>query len=157
MSDTSDKTEEPTPRRLRKARERGDAPVSSAFVSSVGFLLPLVLVPAVAEATAARAGELVRSAANRPDAAAATQRLAFDVLVLSAPIVLAAALGAAAAGLVQTQGAISASRLAVRFASNVFPGNDVEVQLYELGDGAYGFEATSAGATVIKYGRAEVR
>ena len=37
------------------------------------------------------------------------------MLVLSAPIVLAAALGAAAAGLVQTQGAISASRLAVRF------------------------------------------
>lgn len=48
-------------------------------------------------------------------------------------------------------------RLAVRFAANVFPGNDVEVQLYELGDGAYGFEATSAGATVIKNGRAEVR
>jgi type III secretion protein U len=115
MSDTSDKTEEPTPRRLRKAREQGDAPVSSAFVASVGFLLPLVLVPAVAEATAARAVELVRSAMNRPDAAAATQRLAFDVLVLSTPIVLAAALGAAAAGLVQTQGAISASRLSVRF------------------------------------------
>jgi acyl dehydratase len=49
------------------------------------------------------------------------------------------------------------ARLAVRFAANVFPGNDVEVQLYELGDGAYGFEATSAGATVIKHGRAEVR
>ena len=48
-------------------------------------------------------------------------------------------------------------RLAVRFAANVFPGNDVEVQLYELGDDAFGFEATSAGATVIKNGRAEVR
>lgn len=49
------------------------------------------------------------------------------------------------------------TRLAVRFASNVFPGNDVEVQLYEAGDGAFAFEATSAGATVIKNGRAEVR
>jgi acyl dehydratase len=49
------------------------------------------------------------------------------------------------------------ARLAVRFASNVFPGNDVEVQLYELGGDAFGFEATSAGATVIKNGRAEVR
>jgi acyl dehydratase len=48
-------------------------------------------------------------------------------------------------------------RLAVRFASNVFPGNDVEVQLYEAGDGALAFEATSAGATVIKNGRAEVQ
>ena len=52
-------------------------------------------------------------------------------------------------------------RLAVRFASNVFPGNDVEVQLYDAGttaDGnaAYAFEATSAGAIVIKNGRAEI-
>jgi acyl dehydratase len=49
------------------------------------------------------------------------------------------------------------ARLAVRFAANVFPGNDVEVQLYEAGDDAYAFEATSAGAVVIKNGRAEVR
>jgi acyl dehydratase len=52
-------------------------------------------------------------------------------------------------------------RLAVRFASNVFPGNDVEVQLYDAGttpDGnrAYAFEATSAGAVVIKNGWAEI-
>ncbi|MGH9139086.1 MAG: MaoC/PaaZ C-terminal domain-containing protein [Acidimicrobiales bacterium] len=59
-------------------------------------------------------------------------------------------------------------RLAVRFAANVFPGNDVEVQLYDAGDGtaasvangvttkAYAFEATSAGAVVIKNGRAEI-
>ena len=52
-------------------------------------------------------------------------------------------------------------RLAVRFASNVFPGNDVEVQLYDAGttaDGAkaYAFEATSKGDVVIKHGWAEV-
>jgi acyl dehydratase len=52
-------------------------------------------------------------------------------------------------------------RLAVRFASNVFPGNDVEVKVYDAGttpDGrhAYAFEATSAGATVIKNGWAEI-
>ena len=43
-------------------------------------------------------------------------------------------------------------RLAVRFATNVFPGNDVEVQLYDAGTTptgrAYAFEATSAGAVV---------
>lgn len=49
------------------------------------------------------------------------------------------------------------ARLAVRFAANVFPGNDVEVQLYEAGDGAYAFEATSAGSTVVRNGWAEVR
>ena len=52
-------------------------------------------------------------------------------------------------------------RLAVRFAANVFPGNDVEVQLYDAGttaDGAaaYAFEATSKGDVVIKNGWAEV-
>jgi acyl dehydratase len=56
-------------------------------------------------------------------------------------------------------------RLAVRFAANVFPGNDVEVVVYDPGDAvdavadgakAYAFEATSQGAVVIKNGRAEV-
>lgn len=51
-------------------------------------------------------------------------------------------------------------RLAVRFAANVLPGNDVEVTLYEAGEAdgrkRYAFEATSAGATVIKNGLAEV-
>lgn len=52
-------------------------------------------------------------------------------------------------------------RLAVRFAANVLPGNDVEVQVYDVGradDGAavYAFEASSQGDVVIKNGRAEV-
>jgi acyl dehydratase len=51
-------------------------------------------------------------------------------------------------------------RLAVRFASNVFPGNDVVTTVYEAGerDGRklYAYEAESAGATVIKNGWAEV-
>jgi acyl dehydratase len=52
-------------------------------------------------------------------------------------------------------------RLAVRFAANVFPGNDVVVELYDAGTTAEGrravaFEATSAGAVVIKNGWAEV-
>ncbi len=51
-------------------------------------------------------------------------------------------------------------RLAVRFAANVFPGNDIVVDLYDAGevDGrhAYAFEATSAGDVVVKNGWAEV-
>src|SRR2546421_6644719 len=47
-------------------------------------------------------------------------------------------------------------RLAVRFAANVFPGNDVEVAIFDAetsgGRKAYAFEATSAGAVVIKNG-----
>ena len=51
-------------------------------------------------------------------------------------------------------------RLAVRFAANVFPGNDVVTTVYEVGpvDGAtvYAFEAASDGALVVKNGLAEV-
>jgi acyl dehydratase len=51
-------------------------------------------------------------------------------------------------------------RLAVRFASNVFPGNDVVTSLFHAGehDGAtvYAFEATSQGDVVVKHGLAEV-
>jgi acyl dehydratase len=52
-------------------------------------------------------------------------------------------------------------RLAVRFAANVFPGNDVEVDVFDAGTTssglrAYAFEATSAGAIVVKNGWAEV-
>jgi acyl dehydratase len=52
-------------------------------------------------------------------------------------------------------------RLAVRFAANVFPGNDVICEIFDAGeteDGVrcYAFEATSNGAVVVKNGRAEV-
>src|SRR5581483_7099933 len=51
-------------------------------------------------------------------------------------------------------------RLAVRFAANVFPGNDIVVELFDAGSTggrhAYAFEASSAGAVVVKNGWAEV-
>jgi acyl dehydratase len=52
-------------------------------------------------------------------------------------------------------------RLAVRFASNVFPGNDVETTVYggpsdEAGNTTVYFEATSAGQSVIKNGLAVI-
>ncbi len=51
-------------------------------------------------------------------------------------------------------------RLAVRFAGNVFPGDDVTTTVYDAGtaDGrrVYAFEATSRGDRVITHGRAEV-
>ena len=47
-------------------------------------------------------------------------------------------------------------RLAVRFYRPVFPGNDLVVSLFDAGDGAYAFEAASAGKVVIRDGRAEL-
>src|SRR5688500_8977317 len=48
-------------------------------------------------------------------------------------------------------------RLAVRFAKNVFPGDDVTTTIYEAGPGRYAFEThSSRGDLVIKIGRAHV-
>jgi acyl dehydratase len=47
-------------------------------------------------------------------------------------------------------------RLAVRFASPAFLGQDLHVQTYAAGAGRVAFEATSAGAKVISNGRAEL-
>jgi acyl dehydratase len=47
-------------------------------------------------------------------------------------------------------------RIAVRFASPTFVGEDLQVDLYDAGALGCAFEATSAGATVISHGRAEL-
>ena len=51
-------------------------------------------------------------------------------------------------------------RLAVRFSKPVFPGNDVVVTMYDVGESqgrkVYAFDAKSNGDTVIKDGRAEL-
>jgi acyl dehydratase len=50
------------------------------------------------------------------------------------------------------------SRLAVRFSAPLFPGDTLTTRIWDLGGGAYGFEAVSGqGATVVKDGRAEIR
>ena len=56
----SDKSEAPTPRRLKKAREQGDAPVSLALAQSVGFIPALLLMPAVLVAVAPPPGNPVK-------------------------------------------------------------------------------------------------
>jgi acyl dehydratase len=48
-------------------------------------------------------------------------------------------------------------RLAVRFASPTMLDHDLDVELFHAGPNAVAFEATCAGATVIKHGRAELR
>jgi type III secretion protein U len=105
-------TEEPTPRRLRKAREEGDSPVSQALGQGAGLLLALFLVPLALGATAFRAADLYRAALAGlpPDSAPAL--LAIDVVTLSAPLLAAVAFVSIAVGIVQTEGAVSSHRLA---------------------------------------------
>jgi flagellar biosynthesis protein FlhB len=108
----SDKTEQPTPRRLRKAREQGDSPVSGALMQAVGFLAALALAPAAVAATAVHASELLRAAIERGEAPASVSRLALVTAGLVLPLVGAGALLVAAAGFVQTGGAVAFHKLA---------------------------------------------
>src|SRR5258708_1847335 len=97
-----DKTEEATPKRLRKAEDEGDVPVSAALTSSAAFLVACALAPAAVRATTTFAGEsLVAAIATRGDVASfgpAIAGAAWAVVALSAPVLLAAAGAAALAG-----------------------------------------------------------
>lgn len=108
----SDKTEEPTPRKLRKAREEGDSPISAALVQALAFVAALALAPAAVGAAGARAATLLRAALEQVPEPVSATRMALDVVTLSAPLLLAAAIAAAAAGFVQTGGIVATAKLA---------------------------------------------
>lgn len=107
----SDKTEEPTPRRLKRAREEGDSPVSGALVQAAGFVVAMSLVPAALAATVQRASWLVHRALVDPFHVFSAASLARDVIVLTVPMVGAAALAGAAVGFLQSGGIVAVKRI----------------------------------------------
>ncbi|HEX3700276.1 MAG TPA: flagellar biosynthesis protein FlhB [Phenylobacterium sp.] len=131
MSDTNDaaaRTEEPTPRKLERARERGDIPKTPDLAS-------LASLAAVASVVAIAGGLLARNLADalipflaKPDAVILQGGGAADVarhaLMAAAPVLLAvmaaAALAGAAGNLVQTGFVLTPERLRPDF-SKVSP------------------------------------
>jgi flagellar biosynthesis protein FlhB len=112
----SDKTEEATPKKLRKAQEEGDSPISSFASQSVAFLCAVALAPAAIAALASRTTTDLRAAIAH--AGDATNTVAFDplplataVVTLTVPILGAAAVAAAVASVVQSGGIIATKRL----------------------------------------------
>ncbi|MBX3227995.1 MAG: EscU/YscU/HrcU family type III secretion system export apparatus switch protein [Labilithrix sp.] len=113
----SDKTEEPTPKRIRKAQEEGNSPLSTFASQSVAFLCAIAIAPAAAAALAARSGDDLRAAIGQaaaltPSAHLDTMSLAGGVLMMSAPILGVAAVTGAVTSLVQTGGVIATKKLA---------------------------------------------
>lgn len=106
------KTEEPTPRRLKRARSLGDSPVSQALGQALALLVAVLLAPAALVACGTRAAALLRATLAGAPAAAPARTLAVEVVSLSAPLLLAVAATSAAAGLLQTRGVVSTARLA---------------------------------------------
>jgi flagellar biosynthesis protein FlhB len=117
----SDKTEEPTPRRLRKAREEGDSGVSAYAAQSVAFVVTVALVPVAARSLAQSAGAELRAAiatavSLSPDAVVRCDavHLATTFVVLCLPVLAAAGVAGAIVHVVQTGGAVASKRLGLK-------------------------------------------
>ena len=111
----SDKTEEATPKRLRKAREEGDSGVSTQAAQAVAFLVAIALAPAAVGALASRSTDLIKSAIARAGDATPTMPdptgFAMPVVLLVVPMLLAAGAASAVVQLVQTGGFVASKRL----------------------------------------------
>lgn len=109
---SSDKTEQPTRRRIDRALREGDLPISSALTQSVGLFVAAMLLPTQARAVMAFAHEALVQATEQRLGADWWFRAARNLLVMSAPLLLGAAAAAVACGALQARGSFSAGRLA---------------------------------------------
>jgi len=107
----SAKTEDPTPRRLAKAREKGDVAVSIATSQGLGFLVAVFVVPATIAATAAHATGLLRGALGGAGPVWSASSLVRDVVVLVSPLLIAVAATSALSTVVQTGSLFAPSRM----------------------------------------------
>src|SRR5262249_50309789 len=121
IAEMSDKTEEATPKRLRKAQEQGDSPLSSFASQALAFAAALAVAPAAVLALSVDASGDLRAAIARAavPSPAPSSLVEFDpsalgraVASLSTPILLAAAVTGAVASVTQTGFVIATRRLA---------------------------------------------
>jgi flagellar biosynthesis protein FlhB len=107
----SEKTEQPTAKRLAKARAEGDTPISGALSQSVAFAAALAVVGGAVTFAAEQASALLSSALARPLEPASPGTLARVVLAITLPVLAASAGAGAAASFAQTGGAFSLTKL----------------------------------------------
>ena len=112
----SEKTEEPTPKRLKKAREEGDSGQSAAFSQAVGFLVGTFALPGAVAAALYVMNPLLQQAFQA--AASDSPRIAFTpgsliMAVAFAPLPLLATVAAASGvtSFVQTGGFLATKKL----------------------------------------------
>ena len=109
-----DGTEEPTPQRLRKAREEGDSGVSTQAAQAVAFLVVVALAPAAVAALAKSSADGMKSAiahaSDAPPALPDPTSMVMPVLVVVVPLLLAAGVASAVVQLVQTGGFVASKK-----------------------------------------------
>jgi flagellar biosynthetic protein FlhB len=113
------KTEEPTPARLRKAREEGDSGASLYAAEAVGLVVAAALLPATVTAVASRFDARMRDAIRQAAAPDVTTTfdvagLAKDVAMLSVPVVASVLVAGALVSLLQTGGVFQTRRALAR-------------------------------------------
>jgi flagellar biosynthesis protein FlhB len=113
----NEKTEQATPTRLKKAREDGDAGVSSFASQAVAFLVAVLLLSRLGVATATKVESLLRESIMRVSERAAPR--SFDpasfggaILELVLPLLLAVGATSAAVSAVQAGGVFAVNKLA---------------------------------------------
>ncbi len=114
----ADKTEQATPRRLRKAREEGDSGASGYVAQACAFLVAVALAPAAitrlaAWASASLSDALAHAAEPRAAAHLDPAALATSVVALTVPTLAAVAIAGAVAHAVQTGGVVATKKLAL--------------------------------------------
>jgi flagellar biosynthesis protein FlhB len=107
----SEKTEEPTPRRLARAREKGEIAVSHATSQAFGFLVALFVVPGTIAATAFYASAMFYGALRPLPLEYGASALATRVVLLVAPLLTAVAAAAAFSTVLQTGALFAPSRM----------------------------------------------
>ena len=112
----SDKTEEATPKKLRKAQEEGDSPISSFASQAVAFVCAVAVSSAALRALYTQSAGDLRAAIGHAADPGITVRLdptytAVAVATLATPILIAAAIGAAVTAVVQSGGVVATKKL----------------------------------------------
>jgi flagellar biosynthesis protein FlhB len=107
----SEKTEEATPRRLARAREKGEIAVSHATSQALGFLVALFVVPGTIAATAFHASGMFYRAFESLPPERGAEGVATSVIVLVAPLLVAVAAAAAFSTVVQTGALFAPARM----------------------------------------------
>jgi flagellar biosynthesis protein FlhB len=115
----SAKTEEPTPKRLRKAKEDGDSGASAFAAQAVAFVVAVTLLPPLVRTLAGRSTEALHAAIAHagdaePPSSVSAGSVARDLLRLTLPLLVGVAIAGGAAGAVQTGGLFSTRKLAPR-------------------------------------------
>lgn len=124
----SEKTEEPTPKRLRKAREEGDSGQSSAFSQAAGFLVGIFVLPGAIAAALHVIRPLLQdafiaAAEPAPRIGLSAGQLVLAVALAPLPLLATVAAVSGVASFVQTGGFLATQKLAPKLDSlNVVQG-----------------------------------